>query len=317
MESSVEEKPEISQTENQPPLKKKSNFFSIFGKVMLVLLAIGALIFGGYYLGTRNTKKQQGTTNPTLSPTKPTDQTKPTVSTPTDSGIPIKANTVSFARVNGEVFMRYKGKIYNEEAASKTDPSLTKLPNPDSYIWYGLVDAPSDVNTESFDELFDFKVMPNKSDFSFIMRWTKNNNAIDYTVFYYDGYKPTNKVSDILNFIDESAKHSEFNVPRFKQISTDGRYFAFNMFSCWNCGGHAPDTLLFSFDTGLKAVSAMPKVSPEKVTKRIGKTSYFNWKANGDYEYKEYKVIPCKEELQGPGECSEDPKNLPSLSNSL
>ncbi len=282
----------VNQPNSGASSKKTSNFFSLFGKIMLGLLIVGLVLFGGYYLGANKAKPASVSPTPSLSSAKPTTITPiGTTSTPTDSGIPIKANTVSFTRVNGEVFMRYKGKVYNEEAASKNDSSLTKLADPDSHTWYGLVDAPAIGEPAGFDELFDFKVFPNKQNFVFVMRWPTTGNVIDYKVFYYDVYATETKVSNMLS-LQDGVDGSDQNVPRVKQINPEGKYVAFNMFSCWNCGGHAPDTLLLKIDT--------------KATKRIGKVSYFNWKENGNYEYKAYKVIPC--EVDGPGECSEDPK---------
>jgi hypothetical protein len=282
-----------------PPVKKP---FSRLLFTVLILLVVGVLVGGGYFLGAQKNNTAPSPSPTTASPTASQTATTATPS-PSDSGIPITEKTVSFTRVNGEVYMRYKGRIYNEEAANKNDPSLTKLTNPDSYTWYGLVDAPQiKEELSGFDELFDFKTLPDKNNFIFIMRWPTSGLDTAFNVFSYDAYQQGAKVEKIYAK-SKDAKQEEYFIPRIKQISPDGKYIAFNLYVCWNCGGVYPQTMLFNLST--------------KATKRIGKTSVFNWKSNGAYEYKEYKVIPCDPPLEGPGECSEDPANLPLQTNTF
>ncbi|MDO8341324.1 MAG: hypothetical protein Q7T59_05100, partial [Candidatus Woesebacteria bacterium] len=71
-------------------------FFSIFGKVILVILIIGAMTYGGYYFGikTKEIKKPQAETTtssenlPTSTPT-PTQTTKPLITI--NGGVPKSA----------------------------------------------------------------------------------------------------------------------------------------------------------------------------------------------------------------------------------
>lgn len=299
----AEQSPSNPATEHlsqSPQSSKKTKKYLLILVSILVLLAVG---FGGYYFGAQKQTPQQILPSPSpLMTTTPTQSPVTPGISPIDAGIPIQANTVSFTRVNGAVYLRYKGKIYSEEAANKNDPSLTNLPNPDTYTWYGLVDAPVMPANTGFDELFDFKVFPNTYNFVFIMRWPVDDMKTDYKIFYYDAFAANNKVS-LLYTSTQGDNGNDYTVARIKQISQDGKYIAFNMLGCWNCGGHMPKTLLFSLAT--------------KATKQIGMASYFAWKENGNYEYKEYKVIPCDPPLEGPGECSEDPNNLPLLTGSL
>ncbi len=277
-------------------------------KILLIIgIIVGLLIvgFGGYFVGKQNSKQPPQPQLPTESPTMTTPTTQATISPtaiPQDAGIPIQANTVSFTRVNGTIYLRYKGKIYNEEAANKNDASLTNLPTPDNYTWYGLVDAPAISANTGFDELFDFKVFPNRYNFVFIMRWPIDDTKTDYKVFSYDAFAPNNKVS-LIYTSTQANNGNEYPVPRIRQVSTDGNYIAFSLFACWNCGGHIPNTMLYNMVT--------------KATKQIGKVSYFTWKDKGAYEYKEYKAIPCVTPLEGHGECSEDPNSLPIISGVL
>src|SRR5260221_3532789 len=69
-----------------------NTFFSLFGKVVIVLVAVGALIAGGYYIGTKGLNKNTATVV-TVTPGSMTTQT--TTSTPTP--ITQKDNTGRFA----------------------------------------------------------------------------------------------------------------------------------------------------------------------------------------------------------------------------
>ena len=288
-------------TKTKPP-KKKTKMILLISIGILLALLIGV---GGYVLGTSTSKKDPQPT-PTKAPTTPTQTPTATVipsltGVPTDTGIPITEKTVSFTRANGTVYMRYRGHVYSEEAASKNDFSLTNLPDPTQYTWYGLVNSPTiPTDLAVFDELFDFKVLPNKSNFIFIMRWPVTDTKTEYKLYLYNAMAQGNKVFTIYTST-QGQSGNVYTVPRIKQVSSDGTYVALNMFGCWNCGGHAPETMLLNINTS--------------ATKTIGKVAYFNWKENGNYEYKEYKSIPCA--IEGPGECSEDPATLPMMTGSF
>lgn len=210
--------------------------------------------------------------------------------------------TVSFTRVGNRTYLRYKGEIYDDSDQLGMKP--ISLPNSDSSTWYDLVDAPADVDHASHDDIFSFKELPNKSGFLFIMRWTRpiSTNQIqwDFPVYYYNVSQPTGTIVKVLSFI---WPNTEYPVPKISEISIDGKYISFDMYGCWNCGAGKPETLVLNLATG--------------ASKRIGKTSYFSWKENGKYEYKEYKEIPCATPVEGPVICSEDPKNLPVLAGAI
>jgi hypothetical protein len=291
--------PNTVTTNQVPPAPAGKKPFSKLLKILLVLFIVGSLLSGGYYMGSAN-KNSNTTKTPSPSPTQTADHVFPSITkAPSDSGIPIKENTVSFTMVNGEVYMRYKGRIYNEKAANNNDPSQNVLPDPDNYTWYGLVDAPKiPEDMSGFDELFNFKMLPDKNNFIFIMRWPISTTNTAFNVYYYDAYKNGSKVIKLFSSSEDSDQE-EYFVPRINKISPDGKYVAFNMYVCCNCGGLYPETMLYNLEA--------------KQSKRIGKTSLFNWKEIGNYEYKEYKNITCNPPLEGPGECSEDPKILPLL----
>lgn len=290
-----------SEKKEKPALRFPINIKTLFlfGGIILSLLLIGG---SGFFLGGQYAVNNLPTPTPTATIT-PTVTNTPTPTTflPIDAGIPIEADTVSFTRSNGNVYLRYKDHIYSEESANKNDYTLTKLSNPDAYQWYGLINAPQiPASAVDLDELFDFKIMPNKSNFIFIMRWPRSKTIIDYKVFSYDAYASGNKVTNLFNKIN-NTKDKNYNIPRLYKISNNNKDVAFNMYSCWNCETSQPEVMLFNIDT--------------KQTKTIGKVSYFSWRTKNDYEYKEYIVIPCQ--FKGPGECFKDPGELPFITGTF
>ena len=253
---------------------------------LLFLVIVGGAAFGGFYLG--GIQKKQEADDTITSPTKSLAK-KPTVSPKMTEAkdvniVPMTANTVSFGRSEGTTVLRYRGKIYdgadqfNMEGKAVVDENL--------YQWYGLVDAPEGVPAGEFmlDEVFGFKVAPDKKNFLFVMRW----NGFYY--LYYYNQAVANKLTLVKKFVEGPS-----SIPKIDQMSNDGNYASFDMYSCWNCGGHQPEKMLLNLST-LKMET-------------IGKLSYFAWKENGNYEYKEYTVIPCDGESMG--DCFEKPENLP------
>jgi hypothetical protein len=200
-------------------------------------------------------------------------------------------NTVSYARANEKVLLKYRGKIYDESNQNSMEP--VKNLNAADFKWYGLVDAPADVKPNEFmyDEVFGLKTAPNGKDFVFIMRWGKNVNdvaAIDYNLYTFTDGKLTLKKFT-------QAPTPGYDIPKIDAFSEDGSRLSLMMYGCWNCGGNPPET-------GLLNLQNMAYTT-------IGKTSMFTWTSTNSYNYKEYKKIECAE--PGPGECSEKPENMP------
>ena len=259
-----------------------------WGKISLLSLLAILLVFIGYQLGQGKYAPPSTSTQTSYPSSVPLSPTKEALLQ--DSDIPIRENTVSFTRANETVYLRYKGKIYHEtEDPAYNTSGVVNLPNANSYTWHGLVDGP--ITVSDYDEIFSFKVFPNKQNFIFVTRWD-SHNGWDLKVFYYNSLDPE-KISNPVSFVWPEEKG--YPVPKIDQVSSDEKYVSFKMFGCWNCGGHQPETLLLNLQTNVK--------------KNIGKTSYFAWKTSGSYEYKEYVVKECAEPT--PGECSEDPINLP------
>lgn len=287
----------------------KKLFFGLLA--VLILFAIGS---GAYYFGQNQSKKTEIT--PTLSalpsvyPTVNNRQEleatpSVSISTKDESVVPVGTNTVSFARVGNTTYLRYRGKVYDD--ANQNEPHEVSLPNLDQYTWYGLADAPSFVPQGEliFDELFGFKIAPDKKSFAFIMRWGDKNissNSISYYLYFYSPFDKTRQTILVKKYTPDGF--ISYNVPKIDQFSPDSKYLSLNMYPCWNCGGSKPETLLVRIK--------------DSESKNIGKTSYFIWKTNGAYEYKEYKVIACPPTPTGEwmgGECSEKPENLPLKSS--
>lgn len=284
------------------PLYKK-----LFIGLMFLFVLVG--ITGGAYFMGKTQSTPVVTPTPTLQPTQtvispstiPSTQIKisPTSKVAKDENIvPIGASTVSFARVGDKTYLRYRGKIYDD--SDQLNPHEVNLPNPDQYTWYGLVDAPSDISVGQFmfDEVFGFKIAPDTKSFAVVMRWGKEGGTISYYLYYYSAFEKYQQSLLVNKFTPDSG--SLPNVPKIDQISPDGKYLSLHMYPCWNCGGSKTETLLVRLQ--------------DYDMKRIGKTSYFSWKNNGAYEYKEYVVIACPPTPTGEwmgGECSEKPENLP------
>ena len=87
-------------------------------------------------------------------------------------------------------------------------------------------------------------------------------------------------------------------LPKIMEVSSDNKFISFELYKCWGCGGHQPETLLYNLET-----SEM---------ENIGKVEDFEWLENGAYRYKEFMLQPCPKNEEGyfipvEGECSTDP----------
>jgi hypothetical protein len=297
--SSTPETPSISTEINSPhvPLvvEKKQSHVKMFFLGILVTVVIIALLGAGYYLGQQKTEKK------TITAVEPTAQIlsttpNPTTATAARSSVPLTEDTVSFTRKDGIVYLRYRNKIYQEQTADAIEPKIMDLPDAASMTWTGLINAPKGAAGKGFDEVFSLKSIPGTEDFLFVTRWMALNTDDKYLeirpVFY---YKAASATVEKINMATEKF-------PRIKSISEKNNV-EFLIFECWNCGGHQPSTELVN----LKGNYA----------KNIGRTSYFAWKDGGNYEYKEYVVIPCPTGTETMGECSEKPEDLPLKTGKL
>ena len=277
----------------KPALQKPDTYKKLFFGLLFV---VTITIVGGsfYYLGKQQQAKNYptGKLPPALTPSPeavfPPDEIELSPieekqEFKDEEVVPLGPNTVSFARVEENTYLRYRGKIYDD--TNQSEPHEVQLQNPEKYSWYGLVDTPVGVKPNEFmeDEVFGFKVAPDKKSFVFVMRW-KN----EFYLFY---YTPFDKFRQSILV----KKFPSGDPAKIKQFSADSKYLALDLFDCWNCGGHQPETMLVRLE--------------DNELKNIGRTSFFNWLEDGKYEYKDYVVITCSQETMG--ECSEDPEKLP------
>lgn len=279
----------------------KIAFLTFFIIVIGTVLLVGGWILAQDRIGNSVMQKSPA---PSIAPSV-TPSKNPSL---IDSGIPVTKNTVSFTRSGNALYLQYKGKVYEETETGQPKESARKLSNA---TWYGLVNTPEDAT--GFDEIFSFKSLPNSKSFVFVIRYdlsTGQNNTEQYIKGYY--YNPSNSseiVSLLFSYTPSDSSGNGYSYPVVRTISPNGTYASFDMFSCWNCGGHQPETMLVNLHT--------------KATKRIGKTSYFAWKENGSYEYKEYLSEPCptptgtvpEEFIQT--DCPQDPATLPLKTGSI
>src|SRR3989338_1165294 len=185
----VGQSPATQNAPEQKPDKYKTLFFILL-TIVVVILAAG----GFFYFSKRNLSVNPPSPTSSPAPTQqvvfPPDEIE---MTPTqnmeevkdEEVVPIGVNTVSFARVGNNNYLKYRGKIYDD--SNQFERQVVQLQNPDQYTWYGLVDAPQGVVPNEFmsDEVFGFKVAPDTKSFAFVMRWGVNPQSSDYHLFYY------------------------------------------------------------------------------------------------------------------------------------
>ncbi len=254
-----------------------SSTYLIIGVLVIVLVG---------YLYKNNSSPLQNT-----STIQPPSSLVTTISTPIPS--PSLDYRVSYTSVDGEIYLKYNGKVYGKDDLNKSnrrydEPVVSGLSSRNDLDWKILLN-PTNIEIDGYNELFSFKVFPDNKRFLFVMRWSRPPTGYGKTfqVFYFDG----NSVSDPISLQDSNYP----SIPKIDQISLDGEYVSFDMYSCWNCGGHYPYELLL-------------KIGDMSV-KRIGSVSYFQWGSNGAYEYKDYIEEPCS--YPGPGVCFKKPETLP------
>lgn len=257
--------------------QNQNHWKNAFVTLIIIVLGTVLLVGGWLFAQSKVNSKQTSQITPTQSASTTTDNPA-TQTAGADSGIPLTKNTVSFTRDNNNVYLQYKGKIYEEDQNGQPQQATISLPNA---TWYGLVNTP-EIAT-GFDEIFSFKTIPNTKNFVFVNRYDVpvSGGKVEQHVntYYYDQSKPSEKVELLFSAIPTDTTNKDASYPIIGSISPDRKYVSFNMFSCWNCGGHQPETMVVNLQT--------------KAVKRIGETSYFKWNENGNYEYKEYITTPC------------------------
>lgn len=274
------------------PVRPRTRYQIIFKSSLFVLLAIVIGLFIGQFIGNRNTLKTTNDPIPTNS------QIKPTELSSIDA---FKKDTLYMANTNGIIFLEYNDNFFtqNEKTAYALEDANASVSDPENHKWIEILEKPgrfTDPEGLEYNSLFDFKIAPDGHTIYFIMRWSQRIGEIleqSFHVYQYDVENPSSL---------KEISHDLNGVPVISQISNNGNYIAFKTFGCWNCTSGHPGTKLF-------------RLSDSK-TKDIGKTAFFSWKDNGNYEFKKAVQLPCPTEKDGTeGGCYvqpyEDAANLP------
>lgn len=293
---------------------------------ILLTALICAVVFGlgGYFLGRSFLSNSQGDTiQSTPITTESSEKLLPTNSpsqTPAVSSF--GSSDISFADNGSEIYLKHTVNLIDSkvEFPNSKERTLTKVYSYDEsfepkeltnidlakYKWINLIeeginDSVGSKNILISDRLFSFKKVPDSTSFVFVVEWDRSagQNQGSWSpyeagreLFYYDRSNGLGKLNKIAAFTNDKAK---MTYPKIDTFSQDSRYVSLQLFGCWNCGGHQPETLLLDLKT-LK-------------TKNIGKVVQFSWGQNGGYQYKDYVVVACKEPQ--PGECTQDQNILP------
>ena len=230
--------------------------------------------------------------------------------------------TWSFADVDGNVYLRQTIDIVDDKASCFENEAKTVIrvySEDESYEpnevtsdmsghnnWIDVLQEPIEdiAGTASVlvaDRLFSFKRVVGSSNFLFVVelrrmtdaladgRWVTYQNKME--LYLYDQGKK--ELRKIITFPNEISKYF---YPKISSFGGEGRYVLIEVFACWSCGGHVPETFLVDLQT-FKMLN-------------LGKVSYFSWREEGNYEYKDFVLTECEGSYSAGGECFQDPNTL-------
>ncbi|HVZ66941.1 MAG TPA: hypothetical protein VG917_01645 [Patescibacteria group bacterium] len=172
---------------------EKRDFFSLFGKLMAIIIATAVLIGGGYYIGDIAKKQNSPVPTPTAMPTKevmvtstPSASTSPTLTT-------LPSKTINLPNATGSSFKAYSVKIPGgwTDTQEKTDitDKLTITKGAYSLSIYrapiggGGCLYPGDADQPMAQKFTDFTQVDGTTKFR--ISWNKTGNQpgkINYTV---------------------------------------------------------------------------------------------------------------------------------------
>jgi hypothetical protein len=186
-----------------------------------------------------------------------------------------------WGKYNGEAVIVKGDKVYGEDIAR--DPFRK-----DFLATSVVAKGPINNLLESYD-IFSIK--------------TFDSESLLYTLVSFGEDRPwTSEVyllteSDNINTKLFTLSSGIYVLPKIMAVSGN-RYISFELYKCWGCSGHQPETLLYNLET--------------EVMENIGKVEDFEWQENGAYRYKEFMLQPCPKNEEGffipvEGECSTDP----------
>ena len=274
------------------------------GFIILVVLALFFLL-GGVFLVFyfSNANPSNNSSTPSLVASQSAVQNVASNSAGSTSSATL-GEKVYFVKKDGLLYFKIGDRFYTEDGNPM--PQF----DPNTLVWQPLLDIPKDTTTTAFNEAFSFKSIPGSDNFFIIFRWEKELSSDrvfwEFPVYFFNSQS---KKLSLLFKTDTKADSvvfgsSTYRIPRIDQISKDGNYVSFNMFQCWNCGGHTPEYLAFDVKN--------------KASKKLGFVSDFSWLDNGQFQYKIPKEIPCPEtEGMSPDKCFEDKNKVPFIKESF
>ena len=226
------------------------------------------------------------------------------ISTSTPINIPTSPPTSVFEEgifvgyINDELYMKQNGEIYyhDKDCGHSTEDQKELAKDVNNINWLKL-ENPKDMNSyrkEPFDCLF----FPQFNKGIFIL---EREGVPSYSVFIYDHKSEIIKEIEPLRFTWSKDQKNTYNIPKIGNISKNGQSIFFYMYACWNCGGHHPEIAIYN-------------IAQDKIIKRVGIVSDFEWLDGNLYRYKNYKEIPCKDDYPI---CYEDSSKLPYVTDSL
>lgn len=188
--------------------------------------------------------------------------------------------------------------IYSQDDRKSYTPIEIKNIDSSKFVWNEMInkiveDSSDSQNIYIADRIFSFKKIPGSNKLLLVLDWARSNNSLNQSERILYLYDPSNQnLKKIERFTSDGKNYS---YPKIGEFSPNNKFVSIYLFGCWNCGGHQPETLLLDL-TNFK-------------TKNIGKVLEFKWGENGNYNYKDYIVIECKEPQ--PGECTKNSAELP------
>ncbi|MCX7997289.1 MAG: hypothetical protein N2691_06090 [Patescibacteria group bacterium] len=199
--------------------------------------------------------------------------------------------TVDLARIDDQMLVRYNGVVYAPQVGTTMQP--VKVTDEERFPWKPVIPAP--VNVGGIDEIYSYYASPDMNNLTIVMRWGSNQIDGDtrYAVYVYNEFGGSDKVRLVHTFVERDGQPT---VPLAFGMSPSGRYIALSLFSCDDCIGEIPETLIVD--------------SKEGGTRRIGQISLLEWLTGNQFQYKVYQAAECPDTTQAT-KCAVDPEYLP------
>jgi hypothetical protein len=313
---------------SQVPAQKNNNLVVIIlNLVIIILIGVSAYLYG--VSQGKMTNESQTTILPTVT-IEPGATLKPTMTTQSDVST-LGETSISFTDTGTDIFIKHNINLSNNKVKypnselriinniysqdKSLEPQEITNVEENKYIWTEItkepiINFPNSVSISVWDRLFSFRKIPNTKSFLFVEEYNrdasqKNMGGSTYqnesVLWFYSRSQTSEKLTKIQSFSRIPIVKGSYTYPKIDTFSQDNRYVSLELFGCWGCGGHQPETFLFDLQT-LK-------------TKNLGKVLQFLWGQNGAFSYKDYIVIDCKEPQ--PGTCNQDPDSLPLKNGQL